>query len=470
MSKFIDKNFLLNNDKGKDLYFNYSQDMPIIDYHCHIPVKDIAEDTQFKNLTHIWLYGDHYKWRALRTAGIDENLITGDASDYDKFKAWAKIVPKTLGNPLYHWTHLELSRYFGINKLLNGDTADEIWENCNDQLKEEKLTARNIIRNMNVEVVCTTNDPTEDLHYHQQLASDDSFPVIVLPAFRADNAMNIDQSDDFKLYLRKLGTAANKSINSYDDLLSVLQDRHDFFHKNGCRLSDHGLEVIYDADFTLSEVRDIFNKAFNDKPITLEESNKFKSAILLELAKMDHASGWVQQFHLGAIRNNNSRMYRKLGADTGFDSMGDYNHAVPLARFLNSLDANDQLTKTILYNVNPKDNALFATMIGNFQDGRIPGKLQFGSGWWFLDQKDGIENQIRTLANMGLLSYFVGMLTDSRSFLSYPRHEYFRRVMCNMIGDDIEKGLIPDDMELVGSMISDISYYNAKNYFDFYQV
>ncbi|HKJ45394.1 MAG TPA: glucuronate isomerase [Balneolales bacterium] len=468
MSNFINDNFLLNNARGKDLYFNYSKSKPIIDYHCHIPVKDIAGDTQFKNLSHIWLYGDHYKWRAMRTAGVDEEFITGKASDYDKFMAWAKVVPKTLGNPLFHWTHLELKRYFEVDDFLNEETADKIWNLSKDRLQDNELSARNIIRNMKVEVVCTTDDPADDLKYHQKIAADDSFSPIVLPAFRPDNAMNIGDADSYQNYLKRLSDAAGQSINSYDDLLSVLQQRHDYFHDNGCRLSDHGLEAVYVEDFTLSGIRDIFRKSLDNKPLTKSEIAKFKSAVLLEMAKMDHASGWVQQYHLGAIRNNNKRMYRKLGPDTGYDSMGDFNHAIPLSRFLDRLDTNDQLTKTILYNVNPTDNALFATMIGNFQDGRTPGKMQFGSGWWFLDQKNGIENQVRTLANMGLLSHFVGMLTDSRSFMSYPRHEYFRRVLCNMIGDDIEKGLIPDDLDLVGSMISDISYNNAKNYFDFY--
>jgi len=468
MSNFINDNFLLNNARGKDLYFNYSKSKPIIDYHCHIPVKDIAGDTQFKNLSHIWLYGDHYKWRAMRTAGVDEEFITGKASDYDKFMAWAKVVPKTLGNPLFHWTHLELKRYFEVDDFLNEETADKIWNLSKDRLQDNELSARNIIRNMKVEVVCTTDDPADDLKYHQKIAADDSFSPIVLPAFRPDNAMNIGDADSYQNYLKRLSDAAGQSINSYDDLLSVLQQRHDYFHDNGCRLSDHGLEAVYVEDFTLSGIRDIFRKSLDNKPLTKSEIAKFKSAVLLEMAKMDHASGWVQQYHLGAIRNNNTRMYRKLGPDTGYDSMGDFNHAIPLSRFLDRLDTNDQLTKTILYNVNPTDNALFATMIGNFQDGRTPGKMQFGSGWWFLDQKNGIENQVRTLANMGLLSHFVGMLTDSRSFMSYPRHEYFRRVLCNMIGDDIEKGLIPDDLDLVGSMISDISYNNAKNYFNFY--
>jgi glucuronate isomerase len=467
MSAFINEDFLISNEKGKDLYFNYSEDQPIIDYHCHIPVKDIADDTQFKNITHVWLYGDHYKWRAMRTSGIDEEYITGNASDFEKFKAWAQIVPKTIGNPLFHWTHLELKRYFFVDDLLNENTADKIWNICNNKLADDELSARNIIKRMNVEVICTTDDPVDDLKYHKKIAYDDTFDVKVLPTFRPDKALIIEKEDSYNSYLNELSSISGVTINTYDDLIDALQKRHDFFNENGCRLSDHGIEVMYAEDYSLNEIRDIFQKVLNGENTNALESAKFKSAVLYELAKMDHASNWVQQYHLGAIRNNNDRMYRKLGPDTGFDSMGDFNHALHLSRFLNRLDTSDQLAKTIIYNINPKDNAVFATMIGNYQDGSVPGKIQFGSGWWFLDQKYGIEAQLRTLANMGLLSYFIGMLTDSRSFLSYPRHEYFRRVLCNMIGDDIEKGLIPDDMGMVGSMISDISYYNARNYFNF---
>ena len=467
MSVFITSDFLLNNETGKALYHDYAEGVPIIDYHCHIPVEDIARNTQFKNLTHVWLYGDHYKWRAMRTAGVDENYITGNASDWEKFLEWAKVVPKTLGNPLYHWTHLELRRYFDVDELLNEESAERIWKHCNALLAKPELSARGIIKKMNVKVVCTTDDPVDGLEYHKQIAEDDSFDVKVLPAFRPDKALGIDDPASYKEWLDKLAGASGISINSYDDLLAAIKQRHDFFHERGCRLSDHGMETVYADEYTEDEVSQIFSKTLAGKNTTEQEQRKFKSALLYEMGKLDHSKGWVQQYHLGAIRNNNSRMFRNLGPDTGLDSMGDFPQARSLSRFLDRLDSGNQLTKTILYNVNPSDNALFATMIGNFQDGSVPGKMQFGSAWWFLDQKDGIEAQLRSLANMGLLSHFVGMLTDSRSFLSYPRHEYFRRVLCNMLGGDIEKGLIPADMELVGSMIKDICYNNADKYFDF---
>ncbi len=467
MSVFITSNFLLNNEVSKTLYHDYAEGVPIIDYHCHIPVEDIARNTQFKNLTHVWLYGDHYKWRAMRTAGVDENYITGNASDWEKFLEWAKVVPKTLGNPLYHWTHLELLRYFGVDELLNEKSAERIWKHCNDLLSKPELSARGIIKKMNVRVVCTTDDPVDSLEYHKQIAEDNSFDVKVLPAFRPDKAMSIEDPTAYKEWLDKLSKSSGISINSYKDLLAALKQRHDFFHERGCRLSDHGLETVYADDYTDNEVNQIFSKVLNGTSTDEQEQRKFKSAILFEMGKLDHSKEWVQQYHLGAIRNNNSRMFRTLGPDTGLDSMGDFPQARSLSRFLDRLDSDNQLTKTILYNVNPTDNALFATMIGNFQDGSVAGKMQYGSAWWFLDQKDGIEAQLRTLANMGLLSHFVGMLTDSRSFLSYPRHEYFRRVLCNMLGADIEKGLIPADMELVGSMIKDICYNNADKYFDF---
>ena len=467
MSAFITDDFLLHNDTAKALYNSYAEGLPIIDYHCHIPVRDIALDTQFKNLTHIWLYGDHYKWRAMRTAGVDEKYITGNATDWEKFLEWTKVVPKTLGNPLYHWTHLELLRYFGVDELLDEKSAKRVWKHCNELLSKPELSARGIIKKMNVEVVCTTDDPVDSLEYHQQIAEDASFDVKVLPAFRPDKALGIDNPEEYQKWLDKLSDASSLSVKSYGDLLAALKQRHDFFHEQGCRLSDHGMETVYADEYTESEVNDIFARALKGKIVDTKEHRKFSSAVLYEMGKMDHERGWVQQYHLGAIRNNNTRMYRTLGPDTGFDSMGDFSQARSLSKFLDRLDTNDQLAKTILYNVNPVHNALFATMIGNYQDGSVPGKMQFGSAWWFLDQKDGIEDQLRTLANMGLLSHFVGMLTDSRSFLSYPRHEYFRRVLCNMIGEDIEKGLIPADMELVGSMITDICHNNAEQYFGF---
>jgi len=467
MSKFIHKNFLLQNKPAQKLYHGYAKEVPIIDYHCHLPVEEIAADKNFDNLTQIWLYGDHYKWRAMRTSGVEEKYITGDASDWEKFKAWAEVVPKTIGNPLYHWTHLELKRYFGVDKQLNADTAREIWDTCSEKLAKSKFSTRNIIRNMKVETVCTTDDPVDNLEYHEQIKADDSFKIKVLPAFRPDKAMAVDDIETYNKYLNKLSEASGITIDSFKNLLKAIKNRHDFFHEHGCRLSDHGIERVYTDDYTESELEEIFSALLDGNLPDVSDRRKIKSALLYEFGKLDHARGWVQQYHLGALRNNSTRMYRQLGPDTGFDSMGDFNHAKSLSNFLDRLDMEDKLAKTILYNVNPNDNALFATMAGNFQDGSVPGKMQHGSAWWFLDQKDGIEDQLRTLANMGLLSEFVGMLTDSRSFMSYPRHEYFRRVLCNILGDDIEKGLLPDDLELVGSMVEDISYINAKNYFDF---
>lgn len=465
---FIKENFLLQNKWAEKLFFGYSAGLPIIDYHCHIPPQQISDNHTFENITQIWLYGDHYKWRAMRTAGIDENLITGNASDWEKFKAWASVVPKTLGNPLYHWTHLELKRYFDVDTLLNPDSANNIWEHCNTLLSQPELSTQGILKKMNVELVCTTDDPVDTLGYHQKFASGHTVKTKVFPAFRPDKAMNIENHESFIDWINILSEVSGISISGYDDLLEALQQRHDFFHKNGCRLSDHGIEFIYYTDETkIKEVKDIFLKILDGEPVSFEEQRLYKSALLLEFGRMDHDSGWVQQFHLGAIRNVNTKMHQKLGPDTGFDSMGDFSQILPLAKFLDHLNSEDKLAKTILYNLNPNDNPLFATLIGNFQDGITPGKMQFGSAWWFLDQKDGIESQLNTLANMGLLSHFIGMLTDSRSFLSYPRHEYFRRILCNQLGTGIENGWLPDDINLVGSMVRDISYYNAKNYFDF---
>ncbi len=467
MMSFIKENFLLQNNWAEKLYSKYSRDLPIIDYHCHISPKDIAENRQFDNITQVWLYGDHYKWRALRTAGIDEKYITGNASDLEKFKAWASVVPMTIGNPLYHWAHLELLRYFNVSELLSSKTADAIWQQCNELLAAPELSTRGIIKKMNVQVVCTTDDPVDSLEYHKMIADDETVSFKMLPAFRPDKAIAIENPENYLEWLNKLSEASGLEISSYDNLLKALQNRHDYFHENGCRLSDHGLETMYYAPGSIGEYRTIFSKVISGKTTTIDEQNKLKTGLLLEFARMDYDSNWVQQYHLGAIRNVNSKMYKTLGADTGYDSIGDFSQISTLAKFLDHLNSEDKLTKTILYNLNPADNPLFAAMIGNFQDGVTPGKMQFGSGWWFLDQKDGIEKQLNSLANMGLLSHFVGMLTDSRSFLSYPRHEYFRRVLCNVLGTDIEKGLIPEDLDLVGSIVRDISYNNAKNYFDF---
>jgi glucuronate isomerase len=464
---FVDDNFLLKSETARTLYHDYAKEMPIIDYHCHLPPDQIAENRQFENLTQIWLYGDHYKWRAMRANGINEKYCTGNASDWEKFEQWAATVPYTMRNPLYHWTHLELLRYFDIDILLNKDTAREIYDECSAKLKQPDYNVRSLLTKMNVKVICTTDDPIDSLEYHKQI-SDSGFDIKVLPTFRPDKAMLlIDSPSDFQQYLSKLSeTSGLGSISSYEELLAALQNRHDFFASMGGRLSDHGLEHIY-SSFDEAAAKQAFAAAIKGDVPTAEQSLAFKSVLLYDLAKMDHAKSWTQQFHLGALRNNNARMLRELGPDTGWDSIGDYSQAQALSKFLNKLDSTDQLAKTILYNLNPGDNEVMATMIGNYNDGTVAGKMQFGSGWWFLDQKDGMEKQMNALSNMGLLSRFVGMLTDSRSFLSYPRHEYFRRILCNLIGNDVENGELPNDIQWLGKVVSDISYNNAKNYFGF---
>jgi glucuronate isomerase len=465
---FITENFLLHNKTAVELYHDYAKAQPIIDYHCHLPPKEIAENRKFDNLTQIWLYGDHYKWRAMRTNGVDERYCTGNASDWEKFLAWAETVPKTLRNPLYHWTHMELKRPFGISdKLLNKDNARAIWETCNAKLALDEFSTRGLMRQMNVRLVCTTDDPVDSLEYHQSLRQDAGFNIRVLPAFRPDKGMAIESGAGFREWVSKLATAANIEINHFPDYLGALRKRRDFFHAQGCRLSDHGIETAYAEDYTQTEINAIFKKALAGTPIAPNEVVKFKSAMLYELGLMYHEKGWVQQFHIGALRNNNSRMFRTLGPDTGFDSIGDFEIARPLAKLLSRLDDENKLAKTILYNLNPRDNELIATMIGNFQDGSVAGKMQYGSAWWFLDQLDGMQNQLEALSNMGLLSRFIGMLTDSRSFLSYPRHDYFRRLLCSLLGEDMEKGLIPNDKALVGKMVADICFDNANAYFGF---
>ncbi|MBK3516076.1 glucuronate isomerase [Carboxylicivirga marina] len=466
MSTFIHDDFLLSNDIARKLYHDYAANLPIIDYHCHIPPQQIAEDVNFKNLTEIWLYGDHYKWRAMRTNGIPENEITGDVSDWDKFYNWAKTVPYTLRNPLYHWTHLELNKPFGIKTILNQNTAKTIWDECNAKLQSPEFSCKGLIKQANVEVICTTDDPVDSLEYHQMI-KDSGFETKVFPTWRADKAMAIDNLDDFNVYISKLAETSGITIQNYADLLKALQIRQDFFAEMGCKLSDHGLDRFFCDDFTAQEIEAIFTKAINKQALTVAEILKYKSAVLYELAVMDHNKGWTQQFHIGAIRNSNTKMYNELGPDTGFDSIGDDLVAKDLSKFLNRLATEDKLTKTILYNLNPAHNEVYATMLGNFQDGKIAGKIQWGSGWWFLDQKDGMEKQMNALSNLGLLSRFVGMLTDSRSFLSYSRHEYFRRILCNLLAEDVEKGIIPHDKELLKEYVEGICYYNAKNYFNF---
>jgi glucuronate isomerase len=463
----IHPDFMLETDKARELYHAFAGPLPIIDYHGHLSPKDIAEDRRFDNLTRIWLAGDHYKWRAMRAAGVDERFITGDAPDWDKFEKWAETVPRTLRNPLYHWTHLELSRPFGIDRSLGPLTAKAIWDEANAMLARPEFSARGILRQMNVAVVCTTDDPADDLRYHKALRGDTDFPVRVYPSFRPDKALAVEDPEGFSRYIALLSSAADMDIKSFADLLAALRRRHDHFHAMGCRLSDHGLETVYAEAYAESEVRKTFDAVLAGKPVAPYAVLQFKSAMLYELAVMDWEKGWVQQFHIGALRNTSTRMMRTLGPDSGFDSIGDFEVARPLARFLDRLDAEDKLARTILYNLNPRDNEVLASMIGNFQDGRIAGKMQYGPAWWFLDQADGMTKQIEALSNLGLLGRFVGMTTDSRSFLSYPRHEYFRRLLCNILGGEMACGLLPDDLELVGGLVRDGCYFNAKHYFRF---
>ncbi len=461
---FMGEDFLLQTKTAELLYNEYAKQMPIIDYHCHLSPQQIAEDIKFENITQAWLYGDHYKWRAMRTSGVDESYCTGNKSDYEKFEKWAATVPYTMRNPLYHWTHLELKRYFGIEEILNTNTAKLVYDNASAQIQTDSFSIKNLIRKMNVKVICTTDDPIDSLEYHKTLA-ESGFEVKIKPAFRPDKAMEVASAANFVAYLKKLEAVTNLAVSTFNDYLFALQNRHDFFASMGCSVSDHGLEEIYVEDFTGQEIETIFTKVYGGKELNLLEQRKFKSCMLLHFAEWDWEKGWVQQYHLGALRNNNSRMLSKLGPDTGWDSIGDFSQAAALAKFLNKLDSEDKLAKTILYNLNPADNELMASMIGNFNDGSVAGKIQFGSGWWFLDQKDGIIKQLNALSNMGLVSRFVGMLTDSRSFLSFPRHEYFRRILCNLFGEEIENGELPNDTKWVGQIIQDICYNNANDYF-----
>ena len=463
-AQFISEDFLLQTKSARTLYHDYAANMPIYDYHCHLPADLIAADHNFQNLTQAWLYGDHYKWRAMRTNGIEEKFCTGTAPDFEKFLAWSQTVPKCLRNPLYHWTHMELKNPFGITELLNPESAEKIYNDTEKMLQSPDFSVRNIMRKMNVKAICTTEGPLDDLAHHKKIRSD-NFEIKVHTAFRPDKGLAVEDAEAFNLWLDKLEQVSDTNIHDFHSYLHALQERHDYFHENGCRLSDYGLETACAEDFTPQQIKTIFLKIRSGHDLDQSEILKFKSAMMLEFAIMDASSGWVLQLHLGAMRNNNTRLFNQLGPDTGFDSIGDYSIAAPLAKFLDRLDSLQKLPRTILYNLNPKDNALMATMAGNFQDGSSPGKIQFGSGWWFLDQKDGIERQLEDLSNLSLLSRFVGMLTDSRSFLSYPRHDYFRRILCNILGNDIENGLIPDDIPLVGKMVQDISYNNARNYF-----
>lgn len=468
MKSFLDDNFVLETKTAEKLYHEYSKQLPIIDYHCHLNPKEIAEDYQFDNLGEAWLGGDHYKWRALRANGIDEKYITGkETTFWEKFEKWAETVPYTMRNPLYHWAHMELKSAFGVTKLLKPETAREIYDECTAKLQTPEYSARNLMRHYKVEVVCTTDDPIDSLEYHKALKKD-GFEIKVLPTWRPDKAMAVEKPQDFRNYVEQLSKVSGITISTFTDLLAALRNRHDYFAEAGCKLSDHGIEHFYAEDFTGQEIDNIFNKVYGGKELTSEERAKFKSAILYEGAIMDWEKGWTQQFHFGVIRNNSTRLFNRVGADAGGDSIADFSQGLSMAKFLNRLDIHNKLAKTILYNLNPRDNDLVATMIGNFQDGTIAGKIQFGSGWWFLDQKNGMEAQINSLSSQGLLSRFVGMLTDSRSFLSYPRHDYFRRILCNLIGNDVEKGLLPaSELEFLGKLVENVSYYNAKDFFKF---
>ncbi len=469
MKKFLNENFLLNSDTAQQLYHVYAKGMPIIDYHNHLPPDEIAEDKNFENLTRVWLNGDHYKWRAMRINGVQEEYITGGKSDWEKFNAWASTVPYTLRNPLYHWTHLELQRHFNIHDIVNADTAKKIYDETSALLQTKEYSVKGLLEKMNVRLVCTTDDPVDSLQYHQQIKNNPAHggrKIKVLPSFRPDKAMDADNAASFNNYLSLLEAASNISISSYNDFLSALKKRHDYFAANGCSVSDHGLEEMYAEEYTEQEIKNIFENIRAGGTVTPGESRKFKSAMLVNFAEWDFEKGFVQQFHLGALRDNNSRRLSELGSATGWDSIGDLPQAKALAKFLDRLDKNNTLAKTILYNLNPADNELLATMTGNFNDGSIAGKIQWGAAWWFLDQKDGMIKQLNALSNMGLLSRFVGMLTDSRSFLSFPRHEYFRRILCNLLGEEIENGELPNDIPWVGKIVQDICYNNAKEYFN----
>ncbi len=462
--KFIHEDFLLHTQTARRLYHQFAEHQPIFDYHCHLSPRDIAENRQFKNLFEIWLEGDHYKWRAMRANGVAEQYCTGNAEPFEKFKAWAGTVPHTLRNPLYHWTHLELKRYFGVDELLDQHSAAGIWKKANALLATPEFATQGILKKFKVTTLCTTDDPVDDLKCHQAIATW-GLTACVLPAFRPDKALAINQPAQFEPWLTRLEQAADVTIRDLDSFLEALRRRHDFFHSFGCRLSDHGLNQCY-ADFpTDKSAAAIFAKARNRQPVSPAEQVQFASFMMLFFGRLDAEKGWVKQLHLGALRNTNTRLLTKLGPDTGFDSIGDWPQASALSAYLNRLDLDNALPKTILYPVNPADNYVFGTMIGNYQDGTIPGKVQFGSAWWFLDQKEGMEWQLNALSNLGLLSRFVGMVTDSRSFMSYPRHEYFRRVLCNLIGRDVENGELPDDEPLLGPLIRNICYGNAKEYF-----
>ncbi|WP_144502908.1 glucuronate isomerase [Bacillus pumilus] len=468
MKDFLDEQFLLNSPTAEKLYHEFAKDLPIIDYHCHLSPKDIYENKTFRNITEAWLYGDHYKWRAMRANGIPETHVTGDASDYDKFLAWAKTVPMTIGNPLYHWTHLELRRYFEVQDLLNEKNADAIWQKVNEKLQGEGFGARDFIVKSNVETVVTTDDPIDSLQYHQKLR-EEGFSVQVLPGFRPDKALDI-ANDLFEKYVHELAEASAISIQSYQDFLNALRARIDFFHEHGCLISDHAINEMTYEETTQEEVETIFHKRMSGYPLTEKEKIKFKTETFIMLGQAYCERGWAMQLHINALRNNNTKMFERLGPDTGYDAMNDEDIAKPLCRILDRLEQEDALPNTILYSLNPRDNVVISTLAGSFQDGKTPGKMQHGTAWWFNDTKQGMTEQMMTLSSIGLISRFIGMLTDSRSFLSYTRHEYFRRLLCDIIGDWVEKGEVPYDLELLGEIVKGISYENAKQYFQFDRV
>jgi glucuronate isomerase len=461
---FIHEDFLLSTKTAQRLYHEFAEPQPIFDYHCHLPPQDIASNRRFNNLFEIWLEGDHYKWRAMRTNGVAEKFVTGDSDPYDKFLAWAKTVPYTLRNPLYHWTHLELKRYFGITELLNESSAKRIWDQCNEKLKSPELTTQGILKKFNVKVVCTTDDPADDLNHHAAIAKS-GLATRVLPTFRPDKALNVHQPEAFNKFVAALGKIAGMEITSLGKFVDAITVRHDAFHEMGGRISDHGMDQCF-ADFCEHDTAaGIYDRARKGQAAGSAEFAQFATYMMLVFGRLDAKRGWTKQLHLGALRNNNARLLGKLGPDTGFDSMGDRPQAAPLSAYMDKLDQENLLPKTIIYNNNPKDNYTFATMIGNFQDGSVPGKVQFGSAWWFVDQKEGMEWQMNALSNIGLLSRFVGMVTDSRSFMSYPRHEYFRRTLCNLVGRDVEAGEIPNDDSLLAPLIRNVCYGNARDFF-----
>ncbi|KOR75993.1 glucuronate isomerase [Paenibacillus solani] len=464
MKKFMDHDFLLSTDTAVRLYENAAEKLPIFDFHCHLDPKEVWENKPYRNITELWLGGDHYKWRAMRMHGIGEEYITGDSDDWDKFRAWADTVQHLIGNPLYHWTHLELKNVFGIEKILGPDTAREIWDECNEKLKDPDCLPRSLIERARVQFIGTTDDPLSSLEYHKLLSSDDSFSTIIAPTFRPDGALFIERPA-YVSWIEKLGDVSGQPVDSLDTFLLALRSRVDYFHENGGRASDHDIQSMEYIQSSRSEIMAIFNKRIQGEELSHREIAAYRSFMLKELGKMYADKQWVMQLHMGALRNNNTNMKNRIGTDTGFDSVGETNLAEGLSRFLDDLDQENALPRTVLFNLNPKDNAVLAGMMGNFYEEGIPGKIQFGSGWWFNDHIDGMEKQMRDLANVGLLSHFIGMLTDSRSFLSYARHEYFRRILCNILGDWAENGLVPRDMKLLEQMVRNIGYDNAREYF-----